>query len=124
MKSLKQYIIEATQSEEIRSKIKFTIWTAQDVTADWLASNNDYQKIECKYDEDELKINFLLGFKDNVWCLWAGKPGVVNYTDDPYKVLDTSDFAEAVNLSIDKCVALIEEIKADPENWVQYYVEI
>ncbi len=132
MKSLVQYIKEAEEQEEkdakIRSKIVFSIWEGPSKKVQTLASNTAYQKIECKYEEspdnDEgIKVSFLLGFKDNVWQLWAGKPGVVSYSDDSYVNLEEAEFYKAVNLAVDKCVELIKQIKDEPNNWVQYYTQ-
>ena len=128
--NLKEYIKEAQEQEEkdakIRSQIVFTIWEAPEKKVSELASNTEYQKIECKYQEkpdaDEgIKVSFLLGFKDNTWQLWAGKPGVVSYSDDSYVSLDEVEFYKAVNAAVDKCVELINQIKDEPNNWVQYY---
>lgn len=130
MKSLVEYIKEAQEQDEkdakIRSQIVFTIWEAPEKKVSELTSNTAYQKIECKYQENSdadegIKVSFLLGFKDNVWQLWAGKPGVVSYSDDSYVSLDEVEFYKAVNAAVDKCVELINQIKDEPNNWVQYY---
>lgn len=130
MISLVQYIKENEDKDaKIRAGIVFTIWEAPDKKVRELKNNTSYQKIDCKYaenpDEDDgIKVEFLLGYKDNVWQLWAGKPGVVNYSDDSYAVLDETEFYKAVNKAVDKCVELINKIKDEPNNWVQFYVTI
>ena len=115
--------------DKMRAAIKFTIWEAPGKRVDKLSTNNAYQKIECKYAEKPdspggIKVDFLLGYNEDGWCLWAGKPGVVTYLDDPYKCLEEQDFYNAVNVAVDKCVELIKQIKKQPYNWVQYYVSV
>lgn len=133
MKSLCQFIIEATESNDeeldnsIRAKIKFKIWESPDKFVTKLTSNTGYQSIECTYQEGDdtegIKVMFLLGYKDGKWNLWAGKPGVVSYADDPFKELDTSDFHDAIQKGVDECVELVKKIKDEPNNWVQFYVD-
>lgn len=133
MKSLCQYIVEATESNdqeqdnEIRAKIKFKIWESPDKFVTKLTSNTGYQSIECTYQEGDdtegIKVMFLLGFKDGEWRLWAGKPGVVSYADDPFQDLGTSDFHNAIQKGVDACVELVNKIKDEPNNWVQFYVD-
>ena len=127
MKDLVKYIKESKEDTKIRSKIIFTIWEAPSKKVSELKTNDSYQKIECKYKENEdeigLMVSFLLGYKDNSWQLWAGKPGVVTYLDDSYANLEETDFYKAINKAIDKCVELIKEIKKEPNKWVQYYIE-
>lgn len=131
MKTLEQYILEEEDKHdnEIRSKIVFSIWESPDKKVQTLKSNTAYQKIECKYEEspdayDGIKASFLLGFKDGTWQLWAGKPGVVSYSDDSYVNLKESEFYKAVNKAIDSCVELIKQIKDEPNNWVQFYTTV
>ena len=68
-------------------------------------------------------IDYLLGFKDDSWQLWAGKIGRCTYDDDPYCDLKTSDFAHAINNSLDKIEQLLQDVLDDPQNYVQYYRE-
>ena len=132
MKSLTEFIYEDILADDkkdakIRAKLEFVIWEGPNKVVKQLSSYTSYQKIECKYEDSPdlykgIKISFLLGYKDNVWQLWAGRPGVVNYTDEPYKNLEESDFYKAVNIAIDDCVELIKDIKSHPDNWSQYYI--
>lgn len=127
MNDLVKYIKESKEDTKIRSKIIFTIWEAPSKKVSELKTNDSYQKIECKYKENEdeigLMVSFLLGYKDDSWQLWAGKPGVVTYLDDSYVNLEETDFYKAVNKAVDKCIELIKEIKKEPNKWVQYYIE-
>ena len=130
MISLEQFVMEGEEKDaKIRKEIVFTIWEGPNKKVNELKNNTAYQKIDCKYqenpDNDEgIKVEFLLGFKDNVWQLWAGKPGVVSYSDDPYVSLEEPVFYKAVNKAVDECVELINKIKKEPNNWVQFYVTI
>lgn len=134
MRSLKSYILEADEEEkkekdegqsDIRKNIKFTIWEEPDKKLNWLTNNEKYQKIEYKHidKENKIEIDFLLGF-DKIaksWKLWIGKIGATNYDDDPYYDLKTTKFAEAITSALDKIEEFIEEVKSDPQNWIQYY---
>lgn len=134
MKSLVDFIFEKEEnnSEEQsteRGKLKFVIWKEDGKTVSWLSDKENFQKIECKYEEepdyeDGIKIDFLLGRKNGSWQLWAGKPGVVTYADEPYKDLGTTKFKYAIINSLDEAEKLIKQIKEEPNNWVQYYVNI
>ncbi len=129
MKSLAQFITEDKKRNKIRKKIVFDIWESPGVKIQDLKSNTAYQKIVCTYQEGKdygmgLSVEFLLGFKDGTWQLWAGKPGVVIYSDDSYADLETDVFYRAVNKAVDKCVELILQVKAEPNNWAQYYTDI
>lgn len=130
MKSLKEYILEADEEEkdlkaEIRKNIKFTIWEEPDKKLNWLTDNEKYQKIEYKHidKEKKIEIDFLLGYDKNSdsWKMWVGKIGAVSYDDDPYYDFKTNKFAEAITMGLDKIVDFIEEVKEDPQNWIQYY---
>ena len=131
MRSLVEVVLEGQNEEQSteRGKLKFVIYKDNAKTVDWLSDNEDYQKIECNYEEepdfdDGIKVCFLLGRKNGTWQLWAGKPGVVTYADEPYKDLETKEFGKAIMKSLDEAEDLIKNIKAEPNNWVQYYVNI
>jgi len=136
MKTLVQVIKESSKDKkdddkkrkEIRKKLQFHIYKDDGHLVPRLRDNEDYQKIDCVYEESEdyndgIKVYFLLGRKDDSWYLWAGKPGVLSYTDFPYKDLNTKHFAEALVNALDEAEDLILQIKAEPKNWVQYYVK-
>lgn len=109
--------------KNIRPNIKFTIWQRPEKKVKWLSDNTHYQKIEYKYEDQNhmVFIQFLLGFVDNTWKLWAGKIGGVSYDDDPYCKLDTEDFATAILRACDKIEYIIEKVYKDPLNYIQYY---
>lgn len=125
-----QNIFEGEEKDnEIRAKLKFLIYKEDGKTVDWLKDREDYQKIECNYEDepdfdDGIKVSFLLGRKDGTWQLWAGKPGVVTYADEPYKDLETEKFEDAIMKSLDKAEDLIKQIKDEPNNWVQFFVNV
>ena len=139
MKKLKDYIIEAEDSEQYetndknsegqdeslnrRGDIMFTIWKEPDKKVNWLDNNQKYQKIEYKYEnkDDQCFIDFLLGFKNESWRLWIGKIGSVNYDDDPYCDFETTNFAEAIVAALDKVEEFLDKVKEEPENYVQFY---
>ena len=130
MKSLSQYIKEASEEKEEdkekttrRGNIKFTIWEEPDKKVNWLDNNQKYQKIEYKYEnkDDQCFIDFLLGFKNESWRLWIGKIGSVNYDDDPYCDFETTNFAEAIVAALDKVEEFLDKVKEEPENYVQFY---
>ena len=128
MKSLQNYIVEAQSDKQDpipRADIKFTIWEDPKKQVRWLTDNNAYQKIEYQYKNTtkNIFIDYLLGFKDDSWQLWAGKIGRCTYDDDPYCDLKTSDFAHAINNSLDKIEKLLQDVLDDPQNYVQYYRE-
>lgn len=128
MKSLQNYIVEAQSDKQDpipRADIKFTIWEDPKKQVRWLTDNNAYQKIEYQYKNTtkNIFIDYLLGFKDDSWQLWAGKIGRCTYDDDPYCDLKTSDFAHAINNSLDKIEQLLQDVLDDPQNYVQYYRE-
>lgn len=107
-----------------RADIKFTIWKEPDVKADWLNDNDGYQKIEYVYKNKEKKItiDFLLGRKEGVWQLWAGKDGAVNYDDEPFYNLEETSFAKAIVAALDKIQETIKDVKDNPDNWAQFYL--
>lgn len=130
MKSLSQYIKEASEEKEEdkekitrRGNIKFTIWEEPDKKVNWLDNNQKYQKIEYKYEnkDDQCFIDFLLGFKNESWRLWIGKIGSVSYDDDPYCDFETTNFAEAIVAALDKVEEFLDKVKEEPENYVQFY---
>ena len=130
MKSLSQYIKEASEEKEEdkekitrKGNIKFTIWEEPDKKVDWLDNNQKYQKIEYKYEnkDDQCFIDFLLGFKNESWRLWIGKIGSVSYDDDPYCDFETTNFAEAIVAALDKVEEFLDKVKEEPENYVQFY---
>lgn len=126
MKSFKEYIMEKSEENENneKSEIKFSIWKSPDNKVKWLKDDEEYQKICYTYKNKEkgIKIEFLLGRIDDIWHLWCGKDGAVNYDDDPYKSLKTKKFSDAIMNSVDKIMELINEIKENPDNYVQYYI--
>lgn len=127
MKSLITYITEKEEKEEKSSRtqdIKFTIWEEPKKKVKWLESNEKYQKIEYKYVDDKkhIEICFLLGFQENSWKLWIGKIGAISYDDDPWCSFDTTSFAEAVTLSLNKIDEFIDDVEKNPKNWVQFYI--
>lgn len=131
MKTLTQFIKEAESDKENkktiqRGKIKFTIWEEPDKKVKWLDNNEDYQKIEYKLEDKEkgLSIDFLLGFKDDSWKLWIGKIGSCSYDDDPYCSFNTKSFAEGIVAALDKVEEFLEMVEKDPQNYVQYYINL
>lgn len=131
MKTLLQVILEKEQDnddDKVRAGLKFIIYKEDGTTVDWLKDDEPYQKIECLYEEnpdfgDGVKIDFLLGKDDNdKWSLWAGKPGVVDYSDEPYKDLKVSSLSDAIAKGLDEMQKFISKVKEEPNNWVQYYV--
>lgn len=129
MKDLETYIIEKEAEESTeRGKLKFYIYKENSKKpVKWLNDKEDYQKIVCKYEEkpdfnEGIKVEFLLGRKNGTWQLWAGKPGVVTYADDTYKDLETEKFKDAILAALDEAEKLIEQIKKEPNNWVQFYI--
>lgn len=126
MKPLIQYIQEAEEDKKKtteRGNIKFTIWEEPDKKVNWIEDNENYQKIEYKYEDPKkgISIDFLLGFKDDSWRLWIGKIGSVSYDDDPYTNLETDKFADAIVKALDKVQEFIKDVKDDPLNYVQFY---
>lgn len=109
-----------------RGEIKFTIWEAPDKKITWLENGQKYQKIEYVYENKELNItiDFLLGQEDGIWKLWCGKVGATTYDDDPYCSFDTEDFAHGVVDCLDKVQEIIQDVKDNPDNWVQFYIHI
>jgi hypothetical protein len=107
-----------------RAEIKFKIWKDGGERADWINDNDGYQKIEYIYKDKEkgITIDFLLGRKDGEWCLWAGKDGGVNYDDEPMYKLDAHTFQKGIMNSLDKIQDLIQDVKDNPDNWVQFYI--
>lgn len=126
MKSLKDYINEEKNditSGIQRGDIKFTIWKSPEEKVTTLKDNESYQKIEYKLQDNKagLFIDFLLGYKDDSWKLWIGKIGSCSYDDDPYCSFDTDNFKKAIVMCLDKVEEFIEQVKEDPQNYVQFY---
>ena len=107
-----------------RADFKFTIWKEPDTKADWIEDGDGYQKIEYVYNNKEknICIDFLLGRKEDTWQLWAGKDGGVNYDDDPFYNLEETDFAKAIVAALDKVQETIKDVKDNPDNWAQFYL--
>lgn len=130
MKSLINYILEEQNPDKEkttqRGKIKFTIWEEPDKKIKWLEDNKKYQKIEYKLEDKEkgLSIDFLLGFKDGSWKLWIGKIGSCSYDDDPYCSFETEKFAEGIVAALDKVEEFLKMVEEDPQNYVQYYINM
>jgi hypothetical protein len=133
MKTLTQYIIEASDKEEDdkekttqRGKIKFTIWEEPDKKVNWVKDNESWTKIEYKLEDRDknIYIDFLLGFQEGSWKLWIGKIGSTSYDDDPYCSFDTDNFAHAIVDALDKVEEFIEDVNDDPQNYVQFYKDI
>lgn len=125
MKSLLTYITEKEENESSRTQdIKFTIWEEPKKKVKWLENNEKYQKIEYKYVDDKkhIEICFLLGFQENSWKLWIGKIGAISYDDDPWCSFDTTSFAEAITLSLEKIDKFIDDVEKNPKDWVQFYI--
>ena len=130
MKTLVQFLEEKKNKDVLsddertaaRGKVKFTIWKSPDEKVKWLEDNEDYMKIEYKFEDKEknIYIDFLLGFKDGSWRLWVGKIGSCAYDDDPYCDFKTEKFAEAIVKALDKVEEMLEDILEDPENYIQY----
>lgn len=121
---MKQFLDYILEKKDTALDIKFTIWKSPDNKVKWLEDNEPYQKIEYVYSDDKegIKIDFLLGFKDGTWQLWAGKNGSVSYYDDPYYNTKESKFSLGILSAVDKIKELINEVKSDKNNWVQYYI--
>lgn len=108
-----------------KKDIKFTIWKSPDKKVRWIEDNDAYLKIEYKYinELEQIFIDFLLGFKDDSWKLWAGKMGSVSYDDDPYCSFETEKFADAIIKAIDKVMEVVQKVFDEPLNYIQFYKE-
>ena len=144
MKKLKDYIIEAEDSEQYetndknsegrdeslnrRGDIMFTIWKEPDKKVKWLKDNEKYQKIEYKHEDKSRKMSmsFLLGYdkENDTWKLWVGKIGAITYDDDPLCSLETNKFSQAIIKGLDKIEEYIKKVEDDPSDWIQYYKDI
>jgi len=130
MKQLKTYILEADEDDKKpsleRGDIKFTIWEEPDKKVHWIKNNNKYQKIEYKYENKEknIYIDFLLGFQDEEWKLWIGKIGSNSYDNDPWCSFETNSFSEAIVAALDKVEEFLDDVKENPDNWIQFYKDI
>ncbi|MCH5166972.1 MAG: hypothetical protein J1F35_03680 [Erysipelotrichales bacterium] len=109
-----------------RGEIQFTIWENPEKKISWLDSNYNYQKIEYVYTNKNkgLNIDFLLGYQDGTWKLWAGKVGSVSYDDDPYCDLEEHKFDKAIIKALDKVEEMIDDIQDNPDDWPQFYINI
>lgn len=109
-----------------RADVQFKIFTAPDKQVTDLKEGEKYLKIEYVYrDKKEgIEIDFLIGKKkeDGDWQLYVGKPGSASYDDDPYKSLKTKDLSKAINTAVDEAIELIDDVKKDKDNWVQFYI--
>ena len=126
MKSIVQYILEKEEAPQLsRGDIKFTIWEEPDKKVTRLKDNFSYQKIEYKLQnhDDNLSIDFLLGFQEESWKLWIGKIGSCSYDDDPYCSFNTDNFNKAILMALDKIEDFIIQVTNDKENYVQYYIQ-
>ena len=126
MKSIVQYILEKEEAPQLsRGDIKFTIWEEPDKKVTRLKDNFSYQKIEYKLQnhDDNLSIDFLLGFQEESWKLWIGKIGSCSYDDDPYCSFNTDNFNKAILMALDKIEEFIVQVTNDKENYVQYYIQ-
>lgn len=130
MKNLYEYIQQQILEEESSKKsslergdIKFTIWEAPDKKVSWLKNNDAYQKIEYKYinKNQDINIDFLLGFQEDSWKLWIGRIGSCSYDDDPYKSFETKDFADAIIKCLDEVQNFLKKVEDDPQNYIQFY---
>ena len=123
MISLKHYIIESDNSK-LRADVKFKIWKSPDIFVTSLKDDEGFQKIEYVYKDKKkgIVIDFLIGKKNGKWQLWAGKDGAVSYDDDPVYNLDEISFLPALSKAVDKVIGFIDDVKSDPDNWVQYYI--
>lgn len=112
------------EKDNERAEIKFTIWESPDKKVKWLNKNDKYQKIEYKFEDKEkhIKIDFLLGFHENSWKLWMGKWGSTSYDDEPYFDFKTEDFAVGITSALDKVQEILDQVREEPDDWVQFYV--
>ena len=131
MKTLSEYIIEAELNKEDekksaeRGKIKFTIWEEPDKKVNWLDNNEQYQKIEYKYEDKKegISIDFLLGFQENSWKLWIGKIGSCSYDDDPYCSFNTDKFSEGIIMALDKVESICVAMDCTPNDILEFLPE-
>ena len=77
-------------------EVVFNIYDEKGNIVSELDDDSKFQKIEYTYKD---KFQFLVGKTDNKWYLWAGKVGIVAYSDPTYKELDTKSTTEAINLA-------------------------
>jgi hypothetical protein len=96
MKSIYSFIKLQESAADNTRDVVFNIYDEQGNTVSELDDDSKFQKIEYTYNDE---FQFLLGKTDNKWYLWVGKPGVVAYSDPPYKELDTKQTSEAINLA-------------------------
>ena len=96
MKSIYSFIKLQESAADNTRDVMFTIYDDQGNTVSELDDDSKFQKIEYTYKDE---FQFLLGKTDDKWFLWAGKPGVVAYSDPPYKEIDTKQTSEAINLA-------------------------
>lgn len=96
MKSIYSFIKLQESAADNTRDVMFTIYDDQGNTVSELDDDSKFQKIEYTYKDE---FQFLLGKTDDKWFLWAGKPGIVAYSDPPYKEIDTKQTSEAINLA-------------------------
>ena len=92
----------------------------------FIAKVNSIKTTEYKYEDKKegLSIDFLLGYKDESWRLWIGKIGSASYDDDPYCDFETKKFSEAIVAALDKVEEFLKKVKDEPDNYVQFYVNL
>lgn len=119
----KKEVLSDDERTTARGNVKFTIWKAPDKKVKWLEDNEDYLKIEYKFEDTEKNIfmDFLLGFTNGSWKLWVGQIGSCAYDDEPYCDFETDNFAEAIVKALDKVEEMLENVVEDPDNYIQYY---
>ena len=96
MKSIYSFIKLQESAADNTRDVVFNIYDDQGNIVSELKDDSKFQKIEYTYKDE---FQFLLGKTDNKWFLWVGKPGVVAYSDPPYKEIDTKQTSEAINLA-------------------------
>lgn len=114
------------KDKELRSDIKFKIYTEPDKQVDDLKEGEKYLKIEYVYKEKKagIEMDFLIGRPDtnSDWQLYVGKLGATTYDDDPYKSLETKELSKAINTAVDEAIELIKKVKEEKDEYVQFYI--
>jgi hypothetical protein len=60
-----------------------------------------------------------------LWSILENKvKAYINYGDDPYCDLETPKFAEAIVKALDKTQEFLDDVKKNPDNWIQFYKTI
>lgn len=112
------------KNAKARTDVQFKIFSEPDNQVTHIDDGNDkYLKIEYVYNDEKngIQIDFLIGKKDNTWYLYAGKIGSTSYDDDPYKDLETKDLDKAINKAVSEVIELIDKVKKDKKEYVQFY---